>query len=174
MALGRACGAAVSAPRSSATQRARQRSGAAGEHAVEAALAACERAGLGYLRKRPTATVMRGGVMMRTAVAGADYAGTLRGGRACYLEVKRVGTGERLSFSALRGPQVDELERVYRLGAVAAVVIAWGPLATRLSVVPWSWLRAPLLEGTPGGVALEAWRLPAGKLLLEARGVVEA
>ena len=44
---------------SAANQSRRTRSGAQGERAVEAALALSERAGLGYLRKRPTETRMR-------------------------------------------------------------------------------------------------------------------
>lgn len=155
-------------------QRRRQASGQTGERIVTAALEASQRAGLGYLTKRPTNMVVRNGVRRFTGTAGADYAGLLRGGRACYLEVKRVSKGERLSYSALRESQHDELNRVSDLGAICAVVVVWGPAGSTLSVIPWgdlpgyAGLRTLLKKGTPGGVALGYWAIAPGSLLLDA------
>jgi hypothetical protein len=152
---------------SAANQSRRSRSGAQGERAVEHALTASERAGLGYLRKRPTQTAKRrDGGLAYTKVAGTDYAGVLRGGRAAYLEVKRVGSGDSLPYSKLRSAQTEELARVHALGALAAVVVVWGPLGTRISVIPWAELAPLLALGGRGSVDLARACVPANTPLL--------
>lgn len=153
-------------------QRKRESSGRQGERAVAAMLRASKLAGLGDVKRRPGSARMIGGKLVRTR-QGVDFAGHLASGRAIYLEAKRCEGETRLPYSELRPSQREELECAYAGNAAAVVVVLWGPLATRASVVPWRVIRAVVLSGKAGSVDLEAWRLPAGRMLLEARGVVE-
>lgn len=148
------------------TQRARQRSGALGERIVEQQAAACARAGIGFLRKRPTSVVVVGGERRHVATAGCDYQGVLRGGRAVVVEVKRVSSGARLAHSALRPSQIEELELAHYYGAAVLLAVVWGPGATRLSALPWREVRTRVTASAPGSLELATWEL-RGRLLLE-------
>lgn len=166
--------------RKSAQQKGRQKSGEAGERIVTAALAACAKRRLGTLRKRPTAFVVvenrewtPGGKKPKwfrkyTGEAGADFSGHLRGGIACYLEVKHVTDSERLRFSALRESQHDELDEAIADGAVAAVVVVWGPRDAYLSVIPWDEAQRAMKGVETGGFALAKWFIGPGVPLLGA------
>jgi len=153
-------------------QRKSESAGRAGERAIAALLAVCKRAGLGDVKRRPGSARMIGGKLVRTR-QGCDFAGHLAGGRAIYLEVKVCAGETSLPYSALRPSQRAELESACKNSACAVVVVLWGPLAMHTSVVPWRAIRTAVLAGKPGSVSLEAWKLPAGKLLLEAKGVTE-
>lgn len=163
-------GARGTKERRSAEQRGRQRSGEVGERIVTAALERCEREGLGHVRKRPSAFVVvknpRAGqpgqppwLRKYTGAAGADYSGHLRGGVAVYLEAKHVAKGERLGFSALRESQHDELDAALRDGAVAALVVVWGPAAQYLSVIGWDEAKAAMRGRDAGSFCLASYVL---------------
>lgn len=144
-----------------------------GEAAVEAYLATCELAGLGVVRRRAgnTGRIVRGRYMR--VRQGSDFAGTLKGGRSIHLEVKLLTDAERLPHSALRPSQRAELGRMAAVGGASVVVVLWGPLASRVSVVPWRAIEGRVLAERRGSTELERWRLPPRVLLLEAEGVTK-
>lgn len=164
-------GAKGTKERKSAEQRGRQLSGEVGERIVTAALERCEREGLGHVCKRPTAFVVAENkgwapgcgkpkfFRRYTGAAGADYSGHLRGGVAVYLECKHVAKGERLGFSALRESQHDELDAAVRDGAVAALVVVWGPAAQYLSVIGWDEAKAAMKGRDAGSFDLATYVL---------------
>ena len=143
----------------SATAARRKRVGDSAEAEVQRALDSAARAGLAWITKRPTpvrVTSVRGGRVTGffERSPGVDYCGTLRGGRAVYLEVKSCARGT-LSLDVLEREQREELARVAALGAVAAVVVRWRPPTARgraaiggrevaWCVVPWSVVAAAL------------------------------
>lgn len=154
-------------------QRKRESSGRQGERAVAAMLRASKLAGLGDVKRRPGSARMIGGRLVHTK-QGVDFAGHLASGRAIYLEAKRCPGETRLPYSELRPSQREELECAYAGNAAAVVVVLWGPLAARTSVVPWRCIREATLAGTRGSADLAPWEVRGSTLLLAARGVVEA
>lgn len=153
--------------------RVSQARGDDGEAAVEAYLEACKLAGLGDVKRRQggLGRMVRG--EFRRVKQGSDFAGTLKGGRSIHLEVKSLTDAERLPHSALRKSQRDELARMAAVGGASVVVVLWGPLASRVSVVPWREIAPKVLTEKRGSTELERWRLPARTLLLEAEGVTK-
>ena len=152
-------------------QAKRQRIGAETERRFVALLEASELAGLGVLRKRPTAVVVRAGKPRFTGTAGCDFSGHLRGGRAAYVELKHVDV-PRLSLDMLRPSQRAELARAHADGALAAIAVFVGPLARAwLSVLPWPVVAGHIEAGDASVpcAALEAWRVPATVPVLAAR-----
>jgi penicillin-binding protein-related factor A (putative recombinase) len=140
-------------------QRARQRSGADTEALVAALNAACRVRGEAVLRKRPT-LVVRG---EHVAPAGVDFHGTLRGGRAVYVEVKRC-TAARFGFACLRPSQREELAETSALGALALVLVVYGP-RREVYAVPWEEIDAAEREGLRSFTReqLQPYRVPPGE-----------
>jgi hypothetical protein len=161
----------------SVRQRGRQRNGALAEGIVKGLLDACALARLGALTKRPTACVVVKGRKVFTGTAGCDFAGHLRDGRAVSAEVKFTRS-RRFALRMIRTPQREELTRLDAAGGAAVVVLLAGPtpgLAV-VYVVPW-WLLAAAIERGDASVRvadLFPWRMRAGELLLQARGITEA
>ena len=103
---------------------------------------------------------------------GADYQGTLAGGRSLVIEAKsRAG---RLSRSELPSHQVLDLEACGSVGGCALLVFEYQPTRTRFAMpwafVPWS------TRGGVGPEECERWEIAAGERcylakLMEVRGV---
>lgn len=152
------------------TQARRQRVGATAEEIVEVMARASQMLGLGRLKKRPTAVVVRDCKPCYTGTAGCDFTGHLAGGRAVYCEIKHADT-PRFALSNLRPSQREELAAAHADGAAAIVVVLVGTLGVHwTSVVPWRVIEAALAAGDKslGREVLEAWQLPLRTPLLQA------
>jgi penicillin-binding protein-related factor A (putative recombinase) len=98
---------------------------------------------------------------------GVDFAGTLRGGRAAYIEAKSRSTPTRFPFSALAAHQQTFLSTNLALGAVC-LVLARQTHAGRntVFVIPWEWIRARQGEGAKSvrwaTLLAEGFKAPVG------------
>lgn len=121
------------------------------ESALSSMHAMYAREGRAHIVKVPTpALVMgrtthdaRGRTCFRASWAartGADYIGTLAGGRSVVLEAKSSGDA-RIGIDAVRPHQAGALDQCHALGGLALVVVR---LSTGAWVVPWlRWADAP-------------------------------
>lgn len=149
-----------------ATQRARQASGEDAEDLVARLHEVCAVHGVARVRKRPTPFRVLGAgprkgtlLVVPAEKAGVDYHGHLRGGRAVYIEAKRV-EGERLPLARLEPNQVKELREATADGALGVVLVLAGR-APKVCPVPWSAVAAHLASGAAslGPAELEPWRV---------------
>lgn len=157
-------------------QKRRQKLGADAERAFAALFKACEVAGVGVLRKRPTNVVVGEGGPIYTGTAGVDFTGHVRGGRAVYLEAKHCQE-PRFPLDMLRPSQRAELARAHADKCLAGVVILVGPvLVAWVSAVPWHVVAEHLERGAASLLSpvLEAWRAPPRTLVLAGRWAVES
>src|SRR5262245_55018064 len=148
---------------SSRNQSRRSKRGSEGETHVKHLHEACLRAGVACMHRIPTEMrvigVGAGGALLcRPAEkATVDFMGHLLDGsaRVVAVEVKRIGTGERISLRSLvRLHQWQELDRVTESGGVAVLLVV-GTLQSY--AVPWSDAKAQKTWSEP---ELVRWRIP--------------
>jgi recombination protein U len=92
--------------------------------------------------------------------AQPDYKGTMKGGRCIVLEAKHTDS-DRILQSALTENERDELEKYYRMGAIAGVVVSFG--MRRICYIPYiAWKHMDLFAGHKHIKAAEAepWEAP--------------
>jgi len=100
--------------------------------------------------------------------SGADYTGTLRGGRHLVVEAK-TSMESTLAYSELKPKQVADLNENHALGAVALLLVELHTPQRQRFAVPWKsvpWKKVG--RGTSVHANdLQAWRVPEGALYLE-------
>ena len=111
------------------------RSGSGGEALVKAQHDECYRRGVAHMRKVPTETAGKNGERWFRERSGVDFKGMLRGGRACYVEVKTCNTGKRFYLSFVEPHQRAELDDCHQFGGLALVVLVRGNV-----VMPRRWV----------------------------------
>ena len=120
----------------------------------------------------PVVVFDRTGTPHVVAAGGADYQGTLTGGRSLVIEAK--SRSSRLARSDLPQHQADDLEACARGGGLALLVYEHQASGRRFAVpwasVPWS------ARGGLGPEECERWEIAAGERcylakLMEVRGV---
>lgn len=140
-------------PRPSPGKRAQQ-VGAKAEKVVTGMLAFCEKAGLGRVRKRASATTIEHGTKRYLGTPGCDYSGHMTGGRAVYIEAKH-STVPRLPFDVFSDHQVKELTNASNDGAIAVVVVVLDVPRPAVFAVPWRVIVAAMNARTRESFSLD-------------------
>lgn len=160
----------------------RQKHGDEAEQVIEKMLNGeygCNFAGLGVLHKRHALiTINEKGERIYKAPAGVDFTGHLKGGRACYIEVKFT-SDQQLDLKILTEDQIKELDRALQDGACCALCVVHGETPkhpqARVSAIPWHVVKHAQKLGYKylDLDYLEAWLLPSNTLLLNHKAFKE-
>lgn len=169
-------------PAKPSTGRTRQEHGAHAEAVIDKMLnhpvSGCAALGLGELRKRHTQVIIDEGQRKFKGSAGVDFTGYLKGGRACYMEVKYTSEAS-LPLSIITDTQFAEMDRAQAAGVLCVLCVVHGPSPrsplSRVSVLPWSVVQQAMAQHQTriSREVLTAYYLPLSTPLLKARAFTD-
>lgn len=110
----------------SAAKSRASKSGNAGESVVQTYNDVAEGRGVAFVRKIPTPTTWTKTGLQYTKASTVDYAGFLHGGRAVFIECKRVTSKSRFYLSEVEVHQAACLNIALDYGAAAVLVVVLG------------------------------------------------
>ncbi len=158
-----------SAAQVASDKRRNAKGGGIGEAVAERLHAECARQGVARMRKMPTpmkviGRCVRGLIAVYSARSGVDYHGSLTSnGRAVYVEVKRCTSKKAFAMSEVEPHQRKELDYAWTTGAVAVLLVVFGPLDTPCAA-PWRDVREMV---TLDWETLRQWEVRAGEAYLQ-------